>query len=346
MAFIKADIKKILVVRLDRLGDIILSIPALRALRNEFPLAKISLLVYDNLCELNELSKYSDEIIGFRRGNILSIINKIRKKKFDLAIDFLTRADNMSAIILGATRAKKKLGFNVGMRRLFLNIKFSPDNIDLYEVDRLFELLKKLDIKTSDRRLELSFGIKDEEFVGSWLIKNNVKTNDILIGISPFAGDMVKMWPIEKFAELIKLIVNKYPVKVILTGSGNEAERIKGAFKDVLSKNVISSAGEMSLNSLVALINKFNILISGNTGPMHIAMAQNVPLLLINGYSSLKRWGAHKDNNVIIKKDYPCVPCESKGGKCIYKDYRCMSEISIDEVFLGFEKLWKLTNNR
>lgn len=341
MNLMKTDIKKILVMRLDRLGDIILSIPALRALRKEFPQSEITLLVYDNLCGLTELKKYSDEIIGFKKENIFKIIYELRKKNFDMAIDFLSRADNMSAIILGAMRAKEKLGFNVGMRRLFLSIKFRPHNIELYEVDTLLKMLEKLDIETNDNQLELSLDINEEEFVNLWLIKNNVEKNDILIGINPFAGDMVKMWPIEKFVELVKLITNKYPVKIILTGSDNEAGKIKSVFKYILSKKVISSAGEVSLNGLVTLIDRFKMLISGNTGPMHIAITRNIPLLLINGYSSLKRWGPHEGNNLIIKKDYPCVPCELRGGKCIYGDYRCMNEISVDEVFLGFEKLWR-----
>jgi len=341
----KNNVKNILVMRLDRLGDIILSVPALRALRKEFSQAEITLLVYDNLSGLTELKKYSDEIIGFKKEDTLKIINKLRKKKFDLAIDLLSKANDMSAVILGAVRAKNKLGFDVGMRRLFLNMKFRPDSIDLYEVDTSLKMLEKLDIITIDKKLELSFDVKDEEFVKAWLVKNDVKPDDILVGINPFAGDILKMWPIEKFAGLIRLIISKYPVKVILTGSDNEADNIKSAFRDVLGKNVISSAGELSLNGLAAMIDRFKMLISGNTGPMHIAIARNTPLLLINGYSSLKRWGPYEGNNIIVKKDYPCIPCEisefKRGKKSACKDYKCMSEISIDEVFSGFEKLWR-----
>lgn len=334
--------KNILLMRLDRLGDIILTIPAIRALRGKFSNSRICLLVNENVSFFYELKKYADDIIRFRRDKLFDIILKLRKTKFDLAVDLLTRADNLSAFVLGAARAKEKYGFNAGLRRLVLNKRFNFKQEELYEVDILFKFLEDLDIKSADKALEVSYEKEDGDKVSAFLGENNIKPEDVLIGIQCFAGDAVKMWQKEKFTALIKKILGDYNVKIILTGSVEEKDKIKAAFKDVLSSNVINSAGELNLTQLIALINRFKMFITNNTGPMHIARAAGVPLLLINGYSSLKRWGVKDGENFIVKKDYDCAPCEfSHGGNCVHKDYRCIKDITVDEVFDGFEKLWR-----
>lgn len=336
----KNDIKKILVMRLDRLGDIILTIPALRALRAEFPYSQITLFVPESLSGLHEFKKYSDNIICFKKNNIIESIFKLRKTKFDIAIDFLSRSDYLNAVVFFFVRAKEKLSFNNGLRRLFLTKKINLKKEDLYEVDISFKLLETIGIFPKNKKLELTFSVSDEEAINSKLKEHKINNNDILIGIHALAGDLEKAWKIEKFKDLTRKLLEKYPVKIILTGSPDEKEKIEASFRGFPVEKVINMAGETSLTQLIALINKFTIFISNNTGPMHIAVSLETPLLLINGYSSLIRWGPQQGVNYIIKKEYSCIPCEfAYGAKCLYNDYRCINDITVDDILCGFEKL-------
>ncbi|MFH1452570.1 MAG: glycosyltransferase family 9 protein, partial [Armatimonadota bacterium] len=305
-----SDIKNIMVMRLDQLGDIILTIPALRTIRETFPHANIHTLVPKSFSDIRGINKYSDVVLGFEKENFLNTVLEIRKTKFDLAVDFLSRADNLSAVIMGLIRAEEKLSFNVGLRRLVLNRRFNLENKDLYEVDITFKLLESIGIKGTSKELELDFEEKDKISVGAYLGKKGVNLDDNLIGIQTMAKTDIKAWPVEKFVELTKTLLSKYPVKIVLTGSSSERKKVEESFKNLLGDRVILAAGDITLNQLTALMGRFKVFISNNTGPMHIAAALGTPLLLINGYSSLLRWGPHKGNNFVVKKDYPCAPCE------------------------------------
>lgn len=346
------EINRILVVQLWGIGETILTLPAVEALRKKYPKAEINVLATSRNKDVYYGSKNISNIIKLNL-NPFSVLNFISKniKKYDLAVD-MEEYLNVSAIIsfFAGIRA---VGYSHNPRaKLYTNaVKYNDKQ---HAVQTFLDLIRALDVKYDTNELPvLNFSKNDKNFVDKLLRNNNIKGKDFAVCVAPGAAESAKsrMWPYDRYAELCDEIIEKYKAKIIFAGNLNESDLIDNIQKIMENKsNIINTAGKVSLNQLFYLISKCNLFIGNDAGPMHVAAAQGVKTLGLFGPNLPQRFGPYGKRNIGLYKGYNCEfsPCinvhKGQVPDCLYpkssNDYqKCMKNISVNDVLKEVEKL-------
>jgi len=329
------EVKNILVVSSTAIGDTLMSTPAIRAIRERYSHAKIIAHFNVKNMELFENNPHIDGIIPYYGGwkKFFKTIREFRKHKFDVAIILHGNEPQATPMAyLGGARFIVKVPNSNRFRFLLSNsnrIYRWDDFIHGVEVRLKSAELIGCDIK--DNRMVLPIQNGGEDFVKKFLKQNNVDDNNIIIGFQVGASTVSRMWLPERFVELgKKLIQIDSKIKIVITGSPDEYSYCKKIAQDIEERTVVS-AGEIPLKYMPSLIKKFRVLVTGDTGIMHVAIAIGTPIIGLFAVSDPNRSGPYydTDKHLIIKKNRTCEPCMSKG--CKYPV--CMESISIEEVY-------------
>src|SRR3989344_2972345 len=300
----KREYKKILVVQLWGIGETILMLPSLDALKKKFPNAQIDILAtarnrdvfFGNknagnvrLIKLNPFS-----ILGFMLGNF---------KKYDLVID-MEEYLNISAI-LSFFAGKNIVGYSHGPRARLYDYKVDY-NDKQHVVQTFLDLVRAIDAKYgADKLPSLNFSKSDKNKVDKFLKDNKVKNNDFLICVAPGTAESAKsrMWPYERYAELCDEIISRHNARIIFTGTPNESDLVKSIQDKMEHKDkTINAAGEINLNQLFYLMTKCRLFIGNDSGPMHIAAAQGIKTLGFFGPNLPVRFGPFGKGNIGLYK--------------------------------------------
>ncbi|MDP6642290.1 MAG: glycosyltransferase family 9 protein [Candidatus Nanoarchaeia archaeon] len=297
------NIKKILVIRLDHIGDVIVSVPALRALRKSYPNASITIMVRSLTKELLENCPYVDEVLvydplwyrgkkTFSLSKHIKFFKNIRKRNFDLAIDL--RGELRNIVVAYLCNSRYRLAYDVkGGDFLLTHVGRYDDKLHI--IDRNLNLLKTIGINSKDRKLELFTTNKEKKFIDNLLKKNKIKNFVIL---HPGSGGLLKLYDNKKFAKIGDYLSKKY--NVILTGSNNESWMTE-EIKNNMNSNVLDLTGELDLLQLTELIKRAKLFVSTDSGPMHIAKAVNTKLISLFGTSLSNVWGYKDKNSILIE---------------------------------------------
>lgn len=338
-------IEKILAVKFWGMGSIILIMPSLYQLKQKFPQSKITFLsLIRNFEVLKAYSNIVDEVLyidvdsGFRGFlfSILKLFLKLMRLKFDVVIDyeFFTR---FSAIVVFFTRARIKAGFVAWeVWRGNLHNVVVPFNRYWHVSENFLNLtsnaigmnLKKVNLVKPQLKIE-----KEVEIGGNYIC------------INPNSGELAlqRRWPKENFIKLTQKIIEEFKdLKIIFIGTSKEKDYVEEIVNFINHKNVQSYAGKLNFQQLVSLLMKSKLLISNDSGPLHLAVALNVPTISFFGPETPVLYGPLGDNHVVFFKNIDCSPCinvhRCKTIKC-YKGFpNCLSEISIDEVYKEVRK--------
>jgi len=348
----KIDAEKILVVQLWGIGETILALPAIEALRNKFPKAELNVLATPRNRDIFFGNKNIDNIIAIKL-NPFSTLNFILKniKKYDLVID-MEEYLNVSAII-SFFSGRRIIGYSHNARAKLYTDKIKYNDRQ-HAAQTFLDLARLLGVAYEISKLpSLSFSKNDKNFVDRFLKNNGIKRNDFVVCVAPGAAESAKarMWPYERYAWLCDEIISKHNAKIIFVGNLNEFELIENIQKNIENKNkTINSAGKITLKQLFYLIKKSDLFIGNDAGPMHIAAAQGVKTLGLFGPNLPTRFGPYGKGNIGLYKGYNCEfsPCinvhKGQVPDCLYpknsNDYqKCMKNISIDDVLKEVEKL-------
>jgi predicted lipopolysaccharide heptosyltransferase III len=339
------NIKKILVIKLAGIGDLILASPALRALRKRFPKAHIALLTISRAKELAEGSPYIDELFCLNPASknlreIVRLIRSLRRKRFDMAINlynlFTLRGALKMVLLIYSIGARYRVGRNTDNRGFFYTIKVPDERFsDRHEVEYNLDVVQALGADIKDKGLEISISDKDREFVQEFLKQNGIGENDLVVGINPGAFRPSHRWSQESFARIADRLTKKYEAKILITGGPEEIE-LAQKIADMMKIEPIIATGEVTIKQLVSLIERCNLFISNDTGAMHIAAAMKTPLIALLGPGPLRYspYG-NKDRYIVIKKDVGCSPCYK--FRC--KKHLCMKLITVEDVLKAAEEL-------
>lgn len=332
--------KKILFIKLGALGDVILSIPSLRMLRERFPDASISVLVDRKLAPILSQVPYIDEIIPVDRNRLselpyfLKTARKIRKQGFDISVDIQNSKWTHLLAYFGG--AQERYGFKRGFFGRLLN---RPDaNFDAVEppVKHQFRILSKLGVRKLDDTLELRSDKESDARVMEMLPKDaeflSSKKVGLIIGSSPKWP--TKRWPLENFRVLAKKLTQELKCRVILIGSSEDQNAAKELENE---KGILNLTGKTSLADLVPLISRLDVLVSGDTAPLHIAAAVQTKITALFGPTDPKRHMPPASGAQVFVKNLACQPCYS--GTCRNTDQlACLKQISVNEVFLSVQR--------
>jgi len=286
--------KNILIVRNDRVGDLILSTPALRAVRNKYFNSTIHLLV----------SKYAEDLVVNNSSidKILTDEKEILNTKYDLAISL--SAGYKQNELLFKSRAERRIGFSGFGGGFFLTeeIKDERRKNPQHEIDFSLSAAQKVGADINNKKLEISITSAGERFAEKFYENNNLK--GMIIVVHPGARQENLRWSRKGFAELSDLLSNRFKVTIILTGTLEEKEIIDAIAKQM--KNKPLTCLDLKLTELVSILKRASMYIGNITGPMHIACAVNIPVVaitgLFNSLDDIRYWGPRCDNYEIVRK--------------------------------------------
>ena len=310
----RADkISRILVIRIDRIGDLILSLPLIDSLRAAYPAAKIDILVRPYLLGLAGMIKSIDNFIAY--NGAFDALLRMPDRKYDVVIDMLRDYKIEPALVSLFSKAPVRIGFKGGFREVLFN---RP--VDQFEgsgksmVDLGLELLKPLNVPASVTIPRLDAG-------------NRPAKERLTIAIHPGGHYESQRWPPARFALLVRKILERYGAKVVIIGGPDDRETAGRIIRAVDNSNV--KAVFPAMKDLAHLLSSSGLLVCNNSGPLHLAAALGVPTVSMMGPTDPVLWWPNGDNQIVVRKDAGCGPCSL--GRC--RPHGCMDLITVEEVF-------------
>jgi len=275
--------KNILAIRNDRFGEFLLNIPALRALKETYPQAKLTLAVSFSVKELAEAVEWVDEVCVWD-----DVKDNLRKYKFDLCV--ILNPTKEAHLASFWARIPIRVGYNRKMGFLLTHKIKDEKYLGLkHEVDYNLELVSLIGATTKDRSLRLKID-KNPNFIASQFV-----------AIHPLTSDPVKQWPLEKFKELA-LRLMQLGLKVAIVGNGKEKE-----YFDNLGENILNMINRTSLIELAGLLKSSKLLISGDSGPMHLAASVGTKVVALFRSDlpgkTARRWGPWGEGHIILESN-------------------------------------------
>lgn len=330
------DFKNIIVRMPNWIGDMVMATPILTDLRKAYPQASITAMCRAPICDLlkedpdvNELFCFSKRSSFSRRSDTKNIIEKLRPGKYDLGI-LLTHSLS-SAWWFWQGKVKTRLGYDCNGRRFFLSqaVPF-PDSIERQHLVLTYKmLLEPLGIPISDSSPRLHLADREVEAARTLLHQHGVSKEKTIIGINPGATyGSAKCWLPERFREVAVKLLNDPNVSIVFFGDQPTAPLVKQICQG-LGPRVVNLAGLTSLREVAALISLCDVLLTNDSGPMHIADALGTKLIALFGSTNERVTGPYRTGKV-IHKHVECSPCYQRTCPI---DFRCMKQIESEEVY-------------
>ncbi|MBL7157121.1 MAG: lipopolysaccharide heptosyltransferase II [Candidatus Omnitrophica bacterium] len=337
--------KRILLTRTDRIGDVVLSTPAIKAMRDKYPDAHIAFMVRPYANDIVEGNPYLDEVIIYDKygkhkslfGTILFALG-LRKKKFDMAI--ILHPTNRVHLISYLAGIPERIGYD---RKLafFLTKKIphSKQEGKKHELEYTLDLLKSIGIKAKDKELFVPVQERNIETIEKLLDEHHIGKDIPLIAVNPGASCPSKRWPPKKFAVICDNLASRYKARILIVADEANTE-FASAVAKAMKYEPVNLAGRTSVGELAALLSKCRLFISNDSGPVHIACAVDIPTISIFGRKdpglSPKRWRPTGQKSTVFHKDVGCNPCLAHNCKIGFK---CLEAITPSEVFEKAERL-------
>ena len=329
MKISERSMKKILLVRFSSIGDLVLTTPVIRALSQQIKESEIHFLTKKRFVGILENNPYLTKIHGFEK-DLKEVIPQLKKEKFDLVIDLHKNLrSNLVKINLGV----KSISFDkLNLEKwLIVNLKINrlPEK---HIVDRYFDMLKPLGIKNDFLGLDYFEGDENREIRKN--LPEQFQTDYVVFAL---AGTyFTKKIPFEKWLEMAKLS----PLPILLLGGSGEKELGEKLMRETLKQAVFNGSGNFNLNQSAALIREAELVITGDTGLMHIAAAYKKKTVSLWG-NTIPEFGMYpympqNTERIIIleNKDLACRPCSKLGyDKCPKGHFDCMMKLDVSNVF-------------
>jgi ADP-heptose:LPS heptosyltransferase len=300
------NINNILVVRNDRFGEFLLNIPALRALKKTFSNSRIIAAVDPSVEGLAQSIPFIDETIEWGREKHtlpekLRLINLLRSKDIDIAIMLNPCKDfNIFTYLAGIpvrVGYDRKWGF-----LLTHKIKDEKYLGKKHEIEYNLELVSLLGARTLDKSLSLTI---DDRIINGLLKDAGIENYDNLVAIHPWTSDPIKQWPMDNFQELMRKLLKEPNLKLVVIGGPDELERSRQLFGN-LGRGLINLTARTTLKQLAVLLKKCKLLISGDSGPVHLAACMETPVIVIfrsdMPQKCAVRWGPSSEGSIVVQK--------------------------------------------
>jgi len=341
----------ILIVRTDRIGDVILTTPAIAALRQAYPNARITIMVTPATREIVDGNPNLDEVIvydqkgahkGFR--GYWKFIAELHRRKFDLTIIYHTKKRfNLICFLVGIPN---RIGFQNNKFGFLLThqIKDTRPLGDKHEYEYCLEVLKHLGVDARAHELFFSLHQDSEIWAENLLRQSDLRGRDSqkLIAVHPGASCISKRWLPERFAELSEKLFWHYDAQIILVG-GPETKSISVAIKSKIKTPILDVTGQTTVSQLASLLKRCHLLISNDSGPVHVAVAVGTPVISIFGRNqaglSPTRWRPLGAKDIVLHKEVGCEVCLAHNCQI---EFKCLWAITVDDVLQAVDVIYQL----
>lgn len=316
----------------------VLLTPALRALKCAYPESNVTLLLRPLVADLMETHPYVDTCIvdtknRGRYWSLRELTHQIRRTAFDVAV-VLHPTSFRNALLPFLARVPMRVGTNINGRGMLLTAS-CKDDTSVHEVHRYLRVLQLLDIDTSLDSLEFWHTDTERRIIQDLLNVEDVSSTDRLIALNLGTTWRTKRWDIANFAAVIEQIAHLTPdVRIVLTGSSNELALVEAL---PTSLPIINLIGKTSILQLGALLERCEVCLTCDSGPMHIAAAVGTPTVSLFGPTDPVRHRPYSNGHEVVEKSVSCRPCYKRTCQRQDTPHLCMKEISIGEVVNALE---------
>ncbi len=350
-SFIRRRVKeprKILLIRCDYIGDVFLTTHTLKGIRERFPGVRITFLVSSKSKEVLEGNPYIDDLIIYDppwffkkslRDSIreyLPVLSKIKGEGFDLAADFRGDVRNIFFLmVLGRIPERVSFPASGGWYLLTRSVAFRHSR---HEAEYHTDIATALGAKVDEGELpKIYVNWGDRAVVDGFLYKNGLTGAKIAV-IQPGARRDLRLWPIDRYAEVGNFLIENYGARIVLTGSRDEIPLLE-KLKDLLGGRAVVGAGSMdTLKKLGALFERSFFYIGVSSGASHIAASLGLPTLIIFGPETVAQWRPLGNSYVIVKKKFQCSPCNQRKD-CPILERNCIKAVETGDVVAGIKDI-------
>jgi heptosyltransferase I len=336
--------RSILLIKLSAIGDVVHTLPLLEVLRKSFPTARIDWLVEEEARSIVETHEDLDHVlVSWRKSwqkklfspgqgraalkEIKRFVQTIRAHQYDLVIDL--HGLFKSGILTGLARGRRKIGFTGGKEgsMLFLTEQPYPFDYNRHALDRYLQAARYLGCSTNSWKGEIPLEPGDRERIDP-LLAEHFSPSETLVAINPMARWVTKLWDEERFASLAARLQEELSCKILFTGSPSDRPVVERIMKGI-NPRPLNLAGSTTLRELAYLYTRCRLIVTTDTGPMHIAAAMGLPVVALFGPTAPWRTGPYGKGHTVIQENLECSPCFKK--KCTHR--RCMKNITVEKVF-------------
>ena len=338
-------INKILVVNVNWLGDVIFSAPIFKAIKKAYPKATVGCLAPTGVRGVLESIPYVDQIFCYdEKGSHLSLFAKLkliltlRRERFDIA--FLLHRSLTRALLVFLSGIPLRIGYDTKARGFLLTHKTAPlsDPVFVHRSDIYIHVVESFGIPVEDRCPALTVSEPAQKSLREKLMAQGVTESDFVVVVNVGGNWDLKRWPRENFAVLIERLIKEYHAKVIIPGAekdrelANEIARLSASFPIIL-------AGQTSLKELIALMHRADIVISADTGPLHVAAGIGADVIGLFGPTRIEVTGPRGRGlrKILLHNDVGC-----NKAPCYYLDCPnnvCMQSIKVDDVLHEIKRI-------
>ncbi len=341
------EIRSILLIQLGDIGDVVLTTPTIRTLRENFPHSYLVVALREKARGLLDDCPWMSEVVYINKekrplGQELvyqkSFFSDLRKNKFDLAIDL--RTGTRGAVLAYLSGAPYRIGRyavdgKLWRNRLFTHLVRPENELSQHCAEHGLNILAPFDLQTEKRSPELFVLPEKQKKISAILQQEDVPLGKSMVAVQPFSLWHYKEWRADNYVKLIEWIIARFSCPVLIIGSTDERPRADDLVRRC-GPGVYNLAGRTSLGELTALLSACDLLIGGDSAGIHIAAAVGTPTVCLFGPSSPINWAPKGKQHQVIQKDWVCVPCRQKG--CEDGEVsRCLEELTVGEVRSGVE---------
>jgi ADP-heptose:LPS heptosyltransferase len=336
------DVHNILLMSNTAIGDTLFNTPVFRSLKLHYPDKKLIVLLNPTNYKLFETNKYIDDIVLYdgKWKKFFQVLKVLKTKKID--ITFILHSNEPQATPLALLSNSKYIIKIPNDKNEYNKFHTNLPTKSIENKHGTYDRLKQLEyigINENNPRTELYIMQEWSDAIEEFFTDNKINQDeDIIIGFQIGASTVSRMWFEERWIELGNNLLNmNEKIKIILTGSPDEKNLTSAIYNNLNHQRVFDCAGQFKLTEAAALIGKLNVLITPDTGPMHIAAALKVPTI---GFFIAANWQGSNpchdtELHLYIQKEKTCLPCIGK--RCKFQE--CMYQITVDDVILKLKEL-------
>ena len=334
MIFDQGLIRNILVIKLRAIGDVLLSTVVLESLRSAFPDAKLDFLTERQSQEVVEGNPALSSVIIFdaKNENATGLILKVRRQQYDLVIDLF--GNPRSALITLLSGARYRVGYRFGWRKYCYNVVTEPRGDRVHNVDFNLDALRRIGIPITGTRLRFPITPAADRFAKDFFEGEQI-ADKFVIALNPGGGWLTKRWRDRHFARLGDMLVEKLGARILVVW-GPGGARMAGEIRNLM-RHPATLIPPCNLKQLASILSRCGMLVTNDTGPMHIAAAVGTPVVAIFGPTNpLLQGPVGAPNEVIENQNLLCLGCNFT--RCPIGN-PCMEELPAEEVFAGVQRL-------
>jgi len=331
--------ERILVIQFRQIGDVLLSTPVLRALRQHYPQSYIAFLtepspgrvLQGNLC-LDAVFIRPRHVTWRQQWQLW---RQIRRQRFDLVIDLI--GNPRSALLTYLSGAKHRLAFARFPRSLLYTmlVRHHPvPDVPEYTVAKRLRLLEPLGIQATDLTLSLAYTQREQDAVATFLRAHSIAPDDLLICIDPTTPVLTRQWPGAHFSALADMLSERLGARVLLLWGPGEEAQVQAIAAAARSRPTLIPA--WGLDTLAALLARADLFVGCNSAPLHIAVSQGIPTLTIMGATLSVNWIPPEPQHRAVLAGLPCQPCEKNYcGPPL--NIACLRTLTVETVFAAVQ---------